>query len=398
MPNLFGPGAHGALRPSATRPAATPANGVSDPDDWFQNCTTPIDADGTVVDARMLNHWLALFRRLVRGNRQTETNLDDALLFRAARSQAGNFVPAAGVAGTANAIVLTFADPFASLADLVGTPLVFLAEAVNTTAATLAVDGLAATALTWPDGTALAAGDIANGALVEVRYDGSAFRLEFCLSPSQVRALTSLVGRTQIFTASGTFNIPSGITSTEIEVWGAGGAGGASSDGTGNPAGTAGSGGGGGGYSYKRVTGLTPGGTVSVTVGNGGVGVANAAALGGSGEASSFGPHATANGGVGGPSGRNATVSGGAGGTATGGDLNVAGARGGTGGPTATFQAEFLLHIWNKGGLPARSIGSVDAFGTGASGRGFGTGGNGASGGAAIAGGNGAPGLVIVRW
>jgi hypothetical protein len=212
MPNLFGPGAFGALRPAASRPAFTPANGVSDPDDWFQNCSSPIAADGTVVDANMLNHWLALFRRLVRGNRQTETNLDDSLLFRAARSQAGNFVPASGVTGSANAIALAFADPFASLADLVGTPLVFLAEAANTGPATLAVDGLAATAITWPDGTALAAGDIASGALIVVRFDGTAFRLLTCLSPTQVRAAVFRSQPVQAFIApSATNNIPSGV-------------------------------------------------------------------------------------------------------------------------------------------------------------------------------------------
>jgi hypothetical protein len=124
----------------------------------------------------------------------TPSESDLQQVARAVRSQAMNFVPAAAVTGTANAIALAFNPTFTALGQLVGTPLVFLAEASNTGAATLAVDGLAATAITWPDGTALVAGDIANGALIAVRYDGAAFRLEYCLSPTQVRGLITSQG------------------------------------------------------------------------------------------------------------------------------------------------------------------------------------------------------------
>lgn len=208
----------------------------------------------------------------------------------------------------------------------------------------------------------------------------------------------SIVGRTQIITSTTTFVVPAGVTSLEVEGWGAGGAVGASGDGVGNPSGAAGAGGGAGGYGYKRLTGLTSGASITATIGAGGIAVNNASANGGNGGTTSFGAFMSLTGGQGGPSGRNATVLGGSGGSATGADLGVSGGRGGTGGPTATFAAEFLLHIWNKGGLPARPLATMNLFGTGNPGTGYGDGGSGASGGSALAGGNGAPGLLIVRW
>ena len=66
----------------------------------------------------------------------------------------------------------------------------------------------------------------------------------------------------QVFTSSGTFTIPAGITSVRVQVWGAG---------AGGRAGYAYQGGF-GGYGEGIITGLTPGGTVSVTIGTGGNG------------------------------------------------------------------------------------------------------------------------------
>lgn len=220
------------------------------------------------------------------------------------------------------------------------------------------------------------------------------------LSPLTVAAATSIVGRTIVYKTAGTytFTVPANVTQVEVEGWGAGGAGGASGDGVGNIAGTAGCGGGGGGYFYKLLTGLVPGQTITVTIGAGGIGVGNAAAAGGTGGTTSFGAYCSATGGAGGNSGRNYLTIGGAGGGAAGGDLNVTGGRGGTGGPQSTFAAEYLLHIFNKGGLPALAYATVPLFGTGTVGQGYGSGGSGASGGSAFPGGNGADGLLIVRW
>jgi hypothetical protein len=190
MVDLLGPNAFGASNPAATRPAATPAN--SGADTFFANCTTPAAEDGTEIDATWANAVLAQVRGAIRGGQVVENNSDDLMLARALRSHKMNFVSASAVGGTANAVTLAFSPAFDSLADLVSVPLRFLVEATNTAGITIAVDGLAAQAVTWPDGTALAAGDLAIGALVEIAHDGTAFRFQTCLSPSQVRAAVRL--------------------------------------------------------------------------------------------------------------------------------------------------------------------------------------------------------------
>lgn len=68
----------------------------------------------------------------------------------------------------------------------------------------------------------------------------------------------------QVFTSSGTFTIPTGVTALKVTVIGGGG-------GSGSTISSATSGGGGGGATaIKYLTGLTPGNTLSVTVGGGG--------------------------------------------------------------------------------------------------------------------------------
>jgi hypothetical protein len=72
---------------------------------------------------------------------------------------------------------------------------------------------------------------------------------------------SSYVGnRAQLFTSSGTFTIPTGVTALKVTVIGGGGGGHRGYD----------VGGGGGGTSTKWYTGLTPGNTITVTVGAGG--------------------------------------------------------------------------------------------------------------------------------
>lgn len=178
----------------------------------------------------------------------------------------------------------------------------------------------------------------------------------------------------QVFTASGTFTVPSGVTAVRATVVGAGGAGGGQSQ----------SGGAGGGIAIKYITGLTPGQTISVTVG-----AAN-------GNTSSFGAFCSATGG-----GSNTT---GLGGTGSGGDLNLTGGRGGPGADNRG----------GGGGAAGGGTGGPGGYGgrggNGGGGR-FGTGGNGNDfgGGNAYAptgygnggggnGGNGTGGIVIVEW
>jgi len=88
----------------------------------------------------------------------------------------------------------------------------------------------------------------------------------------------------QVFTSSGTFTVPAGITKVKVWVVGGGGTGGpTSSYGCGA---TGGGGGGAGGVGQAFISGLTPGANITVTV-----------APGASGSASSFGAYATATGG-----------------------------------------------------------------------------------------------------
>lgn len=138
---------------------------------------------------------------------------------------------------------------------------------------------------------------------------------------------------TDIFTASGTWTAPAGVTSVDVEVWGGGGAGGGqnlNSDG----------GGGGGGGAYSKVIGVTvvPGNTYAVTVGAGGVGVV--AGTGGVGGDSHFINAATvmAKGGVGGAPSTGTPPAGGAGGAAAAGvgTTKFSGGNGGQGRNNAT--------------------------------------------------------------
>jgi hypothetical protein len=172
MPNTLGPGAFGAARAVTSRPSVTPDN--TGPDSWFKDCSSPAARDGTELRAAFLNAMIAQFREIRRANGRPEDNAD-SMAMRAIRSQRANFVAAAGVAGTANAVTLTFDPPFASIADLLATPIRFLVEQNSTAAVTISVDGLAAQSLVFLDGTAIGNGGLVTGRLVEIMHDGTRF-------------------------------------------------------------------------------------------------------------------------------------------------------------------------------------------------------------------------------
>jgi len=77
--------------------------------------------------------------------------------------------------------------------------------------------------------------------------------------------ITVLAPASQSFTSSGTFSVPSGISAVDVLVVGGGGSGGNHH----------GAGGGAGGLIYRPAFPVTPGGTVTVTVGDGGAARAN---------------------------------------------------------------------------------------------------------------------------
>lgn len=125
----------------------------------------------------------------------------------------------------------------------------------------------------------------------------------------------------QVFTTSGNFVVPNGVTTVRVKLTGGGGAGGYHSS---MPSG----GGGAGGKAISILTGLTPGQVIPVTVGAGGV-VPGGVGPGGAGGTTSFG-NLQAVGGAGGAGGTAVGVSnaGGAGGGASGGQLNFPGSDG----------------------------------------------------------------------
>lgn len=93
-------------------------------------------------------------------------------------SSKNNAATAAEVGGTADVITITSANGnifplYSALLEIK-----FIAEAVNTGAATMNIDGQGAKAIVKnSDGAALTGGEIPNGAFIHLAYDGTSFRL-----------------------------------------------------------------------------------------------------------------------------------------------------------------------------------------------------------------------------
>lgn len=180
----------------------------------------------------------------------------------------------------------------------------------------------------------------------------------------------------QVFTSSGTFTVPTGITKVKVTVVGGGGGGNTN---------WYYAGGGGGGAAIKIITGLTPGATISVTVGAGG-------AQNTDGGTSSFGAYCSATGGKKGTTSTN--MSGAEGGIGTGGDLNIRG--GGSGGGVSTSGSITVpspggSSILGGGGFSSGTTAGVN----GGDGGNYGGGGGGTGTASAGTGGNG---VVIVEY
>lgn len=218
--------------------------------------------------------------------------------------------------------------------------------------------------------------------------------------------------QTQTFNSSGTFVVPAGVTSIQVEAWGAGGAGGGAQ---GNP--SAGGGGAGGAYTRRPSLTVIPGTTYTVTVGTGGVGTVGS---GPSGGASWFGSTTTvlAVGGTGGArsntnsssaAGATAPTTGNVGGTVNfyggnGGTGGNGGASGGGGGASAGTAANGNPAIGITGGIAVLNGGAgVNGSTSGADGAdnpNLGGGGAGARTNVSTdrAGGNGGNGRVVITW
>lgn len=185
----------------------------------------------------------------------------------------------------------------------------------------------------------------------------------------------------QVFTSSGTWTKPEGLSYVSVKAIGGGGGGGAN---TTNDIG--GGGGGGGGISEKIIDESALAATVSVTVGSGGTGAVLPSTNGTAGGNSSFGAHCVASGGQG------ATAAlGGASGLGSSGDLNYRQSPG---------QHGIYYNVNGSGGHGGGSggIGSTDTSSDGGVGNPYGGGGGGGFNGISDTnGGDGASGVVIVE-
>lgn len=281
---------------------------------------------------------------------------------------------------------ITATAPVGMTAYATGQVFRFISAGANTGAATLNLNAIGAKAITKRGATALEANDIPSGAAVEVIYDGTQFQLidpasastpvtsitfgSTGLTPATATTGAVTVAGTlaaanggtgltspgtsgnalisngtswtsaaipatgfsnlAVFTSSGTFSVPSGVTKALVTVIGGGGGGGGFNlvlNGSSN-----GGGGGAGGGAQKLVTGLS--GSVTVTIGAGGT-AGGTTGSGGTGGTSSFGAFCSATGGTGGVAGgQDTSGNGGVGGVGSSGDINLDGAPGGAGNGT----------------------------------------------------------------
>jgi len=231
---------------------------------------------------------------------------------------------------------------------------------------TVVTPNISSTGPAYFQSTALVGGVLtADGLKIATGGGGS---LTFADSTVQTTAATSSkVPTTVVHNSSTTWTIPANVTRVRVTVVG-GGAGG-------NSGGSGGGGGGAGGTAIRTVTGLTPGGTVAITVGAGG-GIAAA------GNTSSFGSYCSATGGsAGGP------FAGGPGGQGSNGDLNIAGGGGGAGGVAGG------TNVYGAGGSSYLGGGGAGFIGTSL---GYQNGGIYGGGGGAV--GVGAQGVVIIEY
>jgi hypothetical protein len=130
------------------------------------------------------------------------------------------------------------------------------------------------------------------------------------------------------FTSSGSYVVPNGVTKLRYRLSGGGGGGGGCAS-------SQGAGGGGSGSYAEGVLAVTPGQTVTVTIGAGGTAGSSGGGAGGNGGTSSLAGSGfttvECTGGTGGAASGSGNSAGGGGGTATGGGLNVAGGHGNDG-------------------------------------------------------------------
>lgn len=205
-------------------------------------------------------------------------------------------------------------------------------------------------------------------------------RSDLVMSPLRTaQAIAALVGSGSdmtraVFNSSGTWTVPSGITTAYIILIGGGGGGGGHQGTSG-----AGGGGGAGAYALAFITGITPGSNVSITVGSGGNG-GGINGGGGNGGTSSYGSILSAGGGRGGTA---STGAGGAAGSTTIGNADR----------VTLMSVDHVFNGANDSGDNGGRGGSLEPYGTG--GNGATSGGGGSASGIGAGGGGGAVGSTV---
>ncbi len=304
--DILGPGS--ALNAVTSRPAQTTTYGAQRT--WFKACTSLTAQDGTQLTNDWLNNMLAQERTAFDSTGIVEDGGDD-MLYRAICAAGLPF--ATDVSVTPNVATVTFTPV---LPPLLPGRAVLVAFANPNTAATQitvnTVSGNVTAAIVNPDLTALSPNAVIAGGIGLLVWDGTYFQL--VSRRGKALSATELMA---VFLNSGTYTIVS--TAVKITMTGAGGGG------------TNIAGGGAGAELVGYLSGLTPGDTLTVTVGAGGAGVNASTGTGTAGGASTVASGTqtisslTAGGGMAASSG---TV--GVGGTATGGQINGQGNGGNT--------------------------------------------------------------------
>ena len=242
------------------------------------------------------------------------------------------------------------------------------------------------------DGSALAAGDIKAGRIYRFEADGAGnviVSVDATAAAASAAAAAVSALKAPPFTqfTAGPFSapIPAGATGCRSKTWGGGGGGG----GVGSTNNGSGSAGGGGGFSFKTITGLTGGGTISGVVGAAGAAGGQGGA-GGAGGTTTVGAYHSATGGAGGSPNTGGT--GGVGGSGSGGDLNLMGGYGAAGAATGVSVGGM------GGGSPLGGQGGGGAPGIAGNGTSPGGGGGGSGSTTINPGAAGAAGGVILEW
>ncbi|WP_420962842.1 DUF2793 domain-containing protein [Brucella sp. IR073] len=162
--------------------------------------------------------------------------------------------------GTANALMASLAPAPAAL--VAGMKIDLLISATNTGAVTLDLNGFGAKNVYYNGSNEVRAGDLQQGAIVTLIYDGANWQLTPTGSPKRYLSTNLFIDGGEIIP---NFRVPAGVYTIDVQVVGAGGGGGYAA------AGGAAAGGNGGNVVQWGLA-VTPGETISVKIGKGGSG------------------------------------------------------------------------------------------------------------------------------